>query len=77
LFAPAFASIYTKNIKSDKHASGWGDIFMFSTIAQAVSAFVGGITVVKYGFDGLFLLQAILASIGLLVSLVVFPQTKK
>lgn len=74
LYAPAFDSLYSKNLDKNKEASEWGLWEAGNYIILAVGAVLGGYIVSTYGFQILFTIMAILTFLTSLYILLLPPK---
>ncbi len=75
--APAFGSLYSKNLQKGKFASQWGSWEAMTSIVIGIAAILGGLIAKEFGFKLLFIIMTAIALISLIISLMLRKDFKK
>ena len=67
--SPVWDELYSKFLDKGKSVYEWGLYASLKNIAGGISAIVGGVLVLYFGFKGLFIIMIFLALIGFLISI--------
>jgi len=64
LGAPAFDALFAEHLDKGKYIKEYADWRLLSNLVLALGTFIGGVIVVRFGFQVLFLVMSILAMIA-------------
>ncbi|OIN88992.1 hypothetical protein AUJ59_02640 [Candidatus Beckwithbacteria bacterium CG1_02_47_37] len=71
---PAFDSIFAEHLDRNKHVREYGDWKLIYNLTLALGTIVGGLLVVRFGFNVLFIIMSFLALVS---SVIVWRQPRR
>ncbi|MFZ5932669.1 MAG: MFS transporter [Patescibacteria group bacterium] len=74
---PAWMGLFTRNLEEGRESFIWGLHSTGTELSSAMAAALGGLLAENLGFNSLFLTAGIIALIGSLFLLVVYPEIKE
>ncbi|MDQ3239338.1 MAG: MFS transporter [bacterium] len=62
---PAFYSMVSEHLDKNKHIKDWGTFQLIANTVIALSSFLSGIIIVKYGFTAILIIMSLLEYVSL------------
>jgi len=74
---PAWSALFTRHIDKGKEGFEWSVEHVSFSLGTGITGAIGGIMVVNFGFEVVFILTGIFALIGALLPIVIFKDIKR